>query len=304
MGTPTVNDVHVNAAMTNISIAYRNGLYIAEQVFPVVQVSKKSDFYFVYDAAAWFRDEIAVRAPGTRAKRVDYTVSSASYVAVAYAMAKSVPDEVRENSDAPLKPDIEATEYVTDRLLLGLERRVAAVVSTCTNWASASNPTTVWTNDASDPITDIETVRDAIVGKIGRMPNVAVIGWKTWQALKKHPDILDRIKYTERGVLTPGVLQDIIGVDKLLIGTAIYNSAQEGATDSISYVWGNHFWMGSVPNSPALMTPSAGYVFEWGGRTMRQYREDQEHSDVYEVQHFTSEKVTGSDAGAGMFTVA
>ena len=51
MATPTVNDVHINAAMGNVSIAYKNGLYIADQVFPIIPVAKKSDFYFVYTAS-------------------------------------------------------------------------------------------------------------------------------------------------------------------------------------------------------------------------------------------------------------
>lgn len=44
---PTVNDVHLDSAMTQISIAYKNGAYIASQIFPVVPVAKKSDKYFV-----------------------------------------------------------------------------------------------------------------------------------------------------------------------------------------------------------------------------------------------------------------
>ena len=47
MSMPTVRDVHVDAVMSSISIAYRNAAYIGEQVFPRVPVAKKSDLYFV-----------------------------------------------------------------------------------------------------------------------------------------------------------------------------------------------------------------------------------------------------------------
>jgi hypothetical protein len=43
----TLRDAHVDALMTNISIAYRNANYIGEQIFPRVPVQKKSDVYFV-----------------------------------------------------------------------------------------------------------------------------------------------------------------------------------------------------------------------------------------------------------------
>jgi hypothetical protein len=47
MANPTVNDVHIDGPLANISIAYKNAGYIADQVFPIVTVQKKSDKYFV-----------------------------------------------------------------------------------------------------------------------------------------------------------------------------------------------------------------------------------------------------------------
>jgi len=47
MANPTVHDVHIDGPLANISIAYRNSGYIADQVFPNVPVTKKSDKYFV-----------------------------------------------------------------------------------------------------------------------------------------------------------------------------------------------------------------------------------------------------------------
>lgn len=92
--SPTRHQVHVDAPLSNISIAFRNELYIAEKVFPVVPVQKQSDLYFKFDKAAWFRDEAKVRAPGTRASRVEYSLSAPGpYACVEYAAAKTVPDK-------------------------------------------------------------------------------------------------------------------------------------------------------------------------------------------------------------------
>lgn len=64
---PTAGDVHVNAPLTNISIAYmqKAEMFIADKVFPMVPVQKQSDRYFVYPKGAWFRSEAKERAPGT-----------------------------------------------------------------------------------------------------------------------------------------------------------------------------------------------------------------------------------------------
>ena len=62
MPGPTVRDVHIDRAMSNMSVGYRNQNYIAEQVFPRVPVQKKSDYYFVFPREAWFLDQVQVRA--------------------------------------------------------------------------------------------------------------------------------------------------------------------------------------------------------------------------------------------------
>lgn len=301
MPRPTVSQVHRNAILDRISIAYRNDAYIAPLLFPVVSVEKQSDFYYIFDKSSWFRDRVAYRAPGTRAKRADYALTTASYFCMPYALAKGVPDEVVRNADSPLRPAVEAAEFVTDGLLLGEEIRVADLITASANWTSASikNGASAWSIDTSTPLEHIDTAVDAVISSIGRKPNVAVMSWNVWRYLKNHPDLAERVKYTRPGG-TP-VADDLanwFGLDKVLIGTAIKDTAQEGAAASISYVWGNGFWVGYVPGSPGLMTPSAGYIMEWGGRSVDTFREDQERQNVYEASHYSDEVITASDAGA------
>ena len=44
---------HIDAALSNISIAYRNGVFIAERVLPVVPVLKQSDKYYTHGKEAF-----------------------------------------------------------------------------------------------------------------------------------------------------------------------------------------------------------------------------------------------------------
>ena len=299
MPTPTARDVHIEAPLSQFSIAYSNGLYIAEQIFPRVPVAKQSDYYYIFDKSAWFRDNVAKRAPGTRAQRADYTVTTGSYVAINYALAKAVPDEVRDNADNPLQPDMEATEFVTDALLRGQERRVADLVTASGGWSYAASPATQWSASDADPLVDIEAAVNGVVSNIGRAPNVAVMSWDTWRYLKNHPDLLDRVKYTRAGGLPmPADLAAWFGLEKVLIGTAIRDTSADGAAFASSYIWGDDFWVGYVAATPSLMTPSAGYLLEWKSREVRRYREDQERQDVLEASHYTDEIVSASDAGA------
>ena len=57
MPQPDVGDVHVNALLTEISIAHMNKLehYVADKCFPLVGVDKQSDVYAVYTRGDFFQ---------------------------------------------------------------------------------------------------------------------------------------------------------------------------------------------------------------------------------------------------------
>lgn len=299
MPSPSIRDVHIDRAMSNLSIAYRNDNYIAEQVFPRITVQKKSDYYYIFPKQSWFIDQVQIRAPGARAATADYNLTSGSYVALTYAISKVIPDEVRQNADLPLQPDIEATEFTMDSLLRAQERRVANKVTGSTLWAYAASPAVAWSTDTSDPLGDIETAVNAVVSATGKMPNTAVMSWDVWRKLRNHPDLLDRIKYTRPGAKPEvGDLSAWFGFDKVLVGTALYDKAIEGQTASMAYIWGKVFWVGYVPGTAALMTPAAGYVLEWNSRQIKRFRREEEYCDVVEASHSVAEVISASDAGA------
>lgn len=304
MPGPTLRDVHVDALMTNISVAYRNTNYIGELIFPRVPVSKKSDVYFTYGKSAWFRDEVGVRAPGAEARRGDYDVTTASYVAITRAIAKLIPDEVRANADMPLRPDVEATEWVTDQLLRAQERRVAALTTGGSAlWAYAASPVGAqWSSDTSDPWGDIDAAIYGIVSNTGVMPNTMVMSWNVWRHLRQHPDFLDRVKYVrEAGRVETSDVSQWFNLPKVLVGTQLYDPAKEGQTASPTMIWGDQVWIGYVTPAPALMAPTAGYTFEWLGREVSRYRLDTSHADLIEAQHSTAEVISASDAGAVIY---
>lgn len=298
MPAPSRQDVHINRPLTNIAIAYRNDGFVgADYLFPVIPVQKQSDLYFIFQKGAWFRDVVAKRAPGTRAKEVDYFLSTGSYLCEEYALSDVIPDEVRENADNPLRPDREAVELVTDLLQLSQEVRIANLVTTAANWSSSATPTTKWDQASSDPLGDVETGIETIVSLIAREPNKAVMGRQVWTHLKNHQDLLDRIKYTERGIITVPMLQGLFGIPSIKVGNALKNTAQEGQADNLQFVWGKHFLMVWSPQRGGLRIPSAGYVFQWKNFQTLRFRRREEFSDVVTVRHSVDERVTAPDAG-------
>lgn len=310
MPRPTSADMHIQTALGNVSIAYRNESYIGDSVFPNVPVKKQADKYFIFDKAAWFRNEAGPRAPGTRAVEGGYSLSQGSYACEEVAFAKVVADEEEQNADDPLMPRRTAVEFATDKILLSREVEIAKKVFNGGSWSASNTPSTTWDDTASTPIEEIEVAKETVALAIGREPNVCVMGRQVWTDLRTHPDLLDTFKYTQRGLLTVAEFQNLFGFQKVLIGTAIYASANEvdamqypssgtltGVTVTYSAVWGKNMWLGWVPNAAALGVPAAGYTFTWKPRSVAQFRRDEEESTVYRVREHYDVAVTCADAG-------
>ena len=276
MPNPTASDVHVNAALTNISIAYMQAAenFIADKVFPILPVAKQSDRYFVYDKGDFFRSEAQLRAPGTPSAGSGFSIDNTpSYFADVYAVHKDIDDQIRENSDAAINPDRDATQYITQQLMLKRDKVFAANFFTHGIWTGSSTGTDIatglngkWSAAGSTPIEDVDKECDAILKKTGYKPNVMVVGTDVHRVLKNHPDVLDRIRYTQEGVVTEQLLASLLGVDKYVVARGTENTAVAGVADSFSFISAadDALLCYAAPN-PGLMTPTAGYMMAWNG---------------------------------------
>lgn len=274
MPQPRSQMVHVDRPLTTISIAYMQGdAYIADKVFPIVPVEKKSDLYYTYTKADWFRNEAQERAPGTESVGSGYGLSTDSYSCRTYALHKDVPWDIETNADAGIEMYRDATEFVTDRLLLQREISWKDKYFTTSKWGTDltgvdASPTSTqfikfsdYTN--SDPVAAINVGRRAIHSVTGKRANTLVIGEDVFECLKQHPDIVDRFKYTQAGIMTADLIARIFEIDRLIVASAIVNSADEGQTASMNYIFGKSMLLLHVAPRPGLLTPSAGYTFAW-----------------------------------------
>ncbi len=271
MGQPTQNQVHVDVPLTNISTAYiqSQDAFIASKVFPIVRVQKQTDKYYTYTKNDWFRDEAQLRADSSESAGSGYGLSTASYSCDVYAMHKDIGEQVRNNADSQINLDREAVQFVTQRLLLRQEIQWVTDYFTTSVWATDSTPSNLWSDfTASDPIEDIETGKETILSSTGMMANTLVLGYQVARKLRNHPDIVDRIKYTQ-GVtartVTNEMLAAMFGVDRVLVPYGVKATNVEGETAATSFTHGKHALLCHVASSPGLLTPSAGYIFAWDG---------------------------------------
>lgn len=309
MPQPTMADVHVDHLLTQISIAYMNEPenYMADDLFPIILVDFQSNKYVVYTKNDWLRDEAQVRAPATESAGGGYNLDTSNfYNAINYAFHKDIPDEIRRNADMPIDMDLDATRFVTEKLRLKNERLWAGGFFKSGVWETdvlGGTDFTLWSDFAnSDPHVDIETGIASIESITGKSPNRFAIGRNVWTSLRHHPDIMDKIKYTQTGILAEALLAVLIGVEKVLVGRAIYATNAEGATGAYDFIYGKHALLLHRASRPGLLTPSAGYTFVWKfapGVPMfiRRIRDDKAMFDRVEGHLYLDQKKTGQDLG-------
>lgn len=265
---PGVSDVHVNRILTNISVAYAQqaDIFIASKVFPVIPVDHKTDLYFTFTKNDWFRDEAQVRASGAESVGSGYGLSTGQYICDRFDIHHDIPYDVMRNADAPLNPRENATQFVTQRLLLRQEIQWATDAFATSIWGTDVTPGNLWDNfGTSDPVGDIEVGIRTVLSNTGFRPNTLVLGYLVWEKLKQHPDIVDRIKYTQTGIVTQPLIAQLFGLDNVYVAQAVKATNIEGATAAYAFVYGKNAWLGYVNKNPGVMMPSAGYTFAWRG---------------------------------------
>ena len=317
MPQPTLTDSHIDAILTNISVAYlqKQENFIADKVFPVIPVDKKSNKYFVYTKNDWFRDEAQRRADSTESAGSGYSLTTATYNTDVFAFHKDIGDQTLANSDAPLNPLREASEFVTHRLLLRKELQFVSDFFTTGVWGTdvtgvsgspSTGETRQWSDYTnSDPINDIEAGKSGILSTTGQEANTLVLGYETFRQLKNHPDLVDRIKYTSSQTITTDMLAAMFDIPRVLVAKAVKATNNEGATGAYGFAYGKGALLTHVAQNPGVLTPSAGYTFSWTGVSgglganigTSSFRMEHLKSTRVEAEMAFDNKVVGSDLG-------
>ena len=318
MPNPTKAQLHQNTPLTNVSVAYIQdpANFVAGQVFPIVPVTKQSDLYYIYDIGDFNRDTAKKRAPGTESAGDGWRTSNTSYNCFTWALHQDIPEEDRLNADSVFDLDKDATVFLTQKMLISRERDWASTFFTTSLWTGSTSgsditPTNLWDTVASTPIEDVRAQTRSIQKKTGYKPNTLVLGTDVYDAIVDHPDILDRVKHTQLGIVTRELLAAVFEVNRVLVAEGIYNSAAEEATDSMSYIATatGALLCYSAPN-PGLRMPSAGYTFAWTGKgnnragtAVGKWWSDDRKADRIEIEAAFDHKQIGANLGA-YFTAA
>ena len=295
---PLRSQLHVDQLLSNIAVKYSNTRFIHDKVFPMVPVKKQSDLYRTYNRN-WVIPETR-RAIGGLAKEHLFEVGTSSYNLQKEALKSFVADTAAENYDvADLRADV--TIELTEKIMMRKEADCAALFTT-TSWSLGTSlaAADTWLTGTGTPIPLFDTAMATVVSNSGVKPNYAIIPLESYNALRNHTTVVDRVKYTSRE-LSPAILGGLIGVNDLLVPDMFYDSGLYGAsaaTGAIASIWKADFaFLGYNPGSPGLYQLSSGYMFQRAKPLVRRWREEEREADAIEVDCEYQFKVVASLTG-------
>ncbi len=275
-----------NRYLTNMSMAFfaNTGDYVATSIFPICPVDFSTGYYYIFNKGDLARDHVQRKPKFGKVEPAQMGHTDETYKCEVDQIIVGI-DQIgaqnyqRANVPPSIDPRRAKNRFVTDQQLLHLDIMFANNYFKTGVWehefegidsgTAAGGSQFIKFSDAnSDPIRFFDARKRQIRLEGRRTPNKLTLGYDTYLALKEHPDLLERVKYTgstaNPAKVNERVLAELFGVDEVKVLYATYNAAEEGQKDDMQFICEpDGALLSYTTPSPRIDEPSAGYIFTW-----------------------------------------
>jgi len=240
----------VDPVLTTLARGYKYADLVGTELAPIATVQKErgkipqfgKEAFKLYNTARAIRAGSNIMSPEG--------ITTIDFVLTEHDLG--YPIDYREVEEAIFDIEAHGQETVQKAILLRLEKEIADLVQNLNSYPSGNKVTLTgndqWTASHADsnPIDDVDTGKDAVRGKIGTYPNVMVLGPKSFKSLKNHSTIIEKIKYSMKGIVTVELLAEIFDIPTVVVGKASYATDAGTFTD----IWSDNCILAYVPDKP------------------------------------------------------
>ncbi len=293
----------VDPVLTTIAQGYTNNAFIAHKLFPTVDVNKMKGKIPVFSKNSFvMRDtERALRAASNRIPPEEIVLMDFETHERDVEIALDYLEE--EESSEFFRYEQRSTKELLDILLTGREKAAADLVQNPANYdddmklviSSEADSIYAPTSNA-DTETWVNIAKDAIRSKIGKYPNVMIMGDVTLRKILNHNSMTNKIRYTNNFTVNAELVKEVYNIENIIVGTSVYSP--DGV--SMEDIWGDNIIFAYVDQSPrrSEYNPSFGYTFRRKGMPeVDTYYENGGKVKVIRATDNYSVQVTGKDAG-------
>jgi hypothetical protein len=284
--------------------------FIGLQILPLFDVAEQSADYPVIPIEALLKLQDTARAPRGAYNRGDYEFETGTYSCKENGWEEPVDDVEARLYSRFFDAEEVAVMRATDILLRAQEARIAAAVFNTNNITGTAAVTTEWSTAATcTPYADVQTAKAAMRAASGLIPNIMAMTHKVFQNIISAKEIRDKFQYTAPFETRPfdaqlAAMATYFGVDRILVGGAMKDSAKQGQSFSLADIWDDEYVLLAKVSGGGrdLRDPCLGRTFLWTADSPQnivteQYREDQTRSDIYRVRQYTHETFVFTGAG-------
>ncbi len=273
-----------NNYLTNMSMAFFQNPadFVAPSIFPICPVQQSSSYYYTFSKADLARDNVQRKPAFGHVAPAIMGQDDNTYKCVVDQLLVGIDqiaqlDYQRSRAPGVADPRRAKVRFATEQMLLHQDIIFASKFFQSGVWANeltgkASSPGSgeflKFTDSSSDPIGMIDDLRTEIKRKGRRNPNRLALGIEVYNALKNHPAIMERIKYTGTTAnparVNTRVLAELFEVEQVKVLESTYNAAGIGQAENMQFICDSKSALLCYATpTPQIDEPSAGYIFTW-----------------------------------------
>ena len=315
-----------HTALSNMALAYfqSDAKAFAKTIFPICPVTLSSDNYYVFDKEDLLRDNWQRKPAYGKVDPAVLSEHTESYACVVDQMIMGIDrirqtDLTRRQGPGAADPRMQRARTMAGQANIHQDVLFSKGFFRPGVWGheetgvDSTIPTSgqfiKFSNGNSDPVALVDDRKTVMEQSTGRTPNRMAIGVNVFNTLKKHPAILERVKYggttANPATITENVLSQLFGIERLTVQRSVMNRAKLGQKADMRYIGDpNGFLLAYATDTPSIDEPSAGYIFTWdmlgNGNIMPILNYDGEsgtHSEFIEGLMATDMKKTADDLG-------
>lgn len=261
----------VDPVLTAVAQGYKHAERVGHTLFPTVPVEVRGGTVLEFGRES-FRLYMSRRAPGAPVLHIDFGYKGRKFELVQDALKAKVPREILDDARAVPGVDMQARaiNVCMNSLTLTVEAEQAKLATDPLNYTDDRKVMLAgdmkWSAPDSDPVEDVATAKETIRMSCGVDPNRMVISSSIFRALKNHPKIIDRFKYTSSDSITAAMLANYFDLDMLKVGKAVALDGAAAVDAPFMDVWGNSAVLAYVPAAAmGPEEPSFGYTYTLRG---------------------------------------
>jgi hypothetical protein len=293
----------LNPLLTGIATRYMATLpLVGLRLAPVFNTPLHSAQYYVYDTSNFTDVPTDIRhAPSSPFKRLNSKLSDDTFIARDYGIEEPVDMMELKLYSSFFQADKSAMERAVRVVAINHELRVRAAVR---GLSATASPAVKWNAAAATTIlADVQASKNAIQASIGVDPNLMVIPRDVMNALRIAPEILERFKYTEGGLVTKAMLEALFEIE-IVISNDNINNAAEGQAASLGGIWTDEVVFSYSQPSSDIKALNFMRTFNWtdadgsgpSGISTFSYDENPIDSRIVRARQFTDEKIVAAGA--------